>query len=77
MSTDNNFSIQIGQLLFPKKSIITILFGFLVLGIMVGILSILHIDNPTITLTDTLPLFFGTIIPIFIIISGFKKTIQS
>jgi len=77
MSTDDYFSIQIGQLIFNKKSITTILFGFLLLGIMVGILSILHIDNPKITLTETLPLFFGTIIPTLIIISGFKKTIQS
>lgn len=73
MPTDKNFSIQISQLSFNKGSIVIILLGFLLLGIMVGILSITHIDNPTTTLTDTLPLFFGIVISIYIIIKGFKK----
>ncbi|WP_171032921.1 hypothetical protein [Fodinibius saliphilus] len=77
MSTDNNFFIQIGQLLFNKESTATILLGVLLLGVMVGLLSIIHINNPDTTITETLPLFFGTVIPILIIIKGFKKAVQN
>lgn len=71
--SEESFSLQILSLNFNKRSLSYITFGCFLLGILLGVLSMIHIDNPDISLIVTTPLFWSTIIPIAIIIKGFQK----
>lgn len=68
-----SFSLQIGSLLFEKKALSYMLFGFFLLGILAGLTSIIHIDNPDISTVVTFPLLCSMIIPVIILIKGVRK----
>lgn len=67
------FSLQIGNILFNAISIAYIAFGLFVMGILVGVGSIIYIENPETPLTVTIPLLGASAASIAIIIKGIKK----
>lgn len=69
----NSFSIQIMSLKFNQKSLSYIIFGFFLLGVLMGALSITHIENPDFSAIVTMPLFWASVIPIAVIAHGIRK----
>lgn len=61
------------SLKFNQKAISRIIFGFFLLGMLIGAFSIIHIKNPTLSSVITMPLFWAAIIPIAVIASGIRK----
>lgn len=72
MNEETNF-ITIGSLSFSNKSIGFIIAGCFLLGLLAGLLSVIHIDNPGTPLWMTLPILFANIVPILIIVKGLHK----
>ena len=71
---NKSISLKIGSLIFGKKSISYILFGFFLVGILVGTYSIIHIENSTLSDSITIPLLFaGLVVPVIIISKGIRK----
>ncbi|WP_310681175.1 hypothetical protein [Aliifodinibius sp. S!AR15-10] len=70
---NNRYSVQIGSLSFSGKSIGYIISGFFLLGLLAGLLSIIHVDNPATPFWVTLPLFFANIIPVVFVVKGIRK----
>ena len=68
-----SFSLQIGALKFNQQSLLTVLSGLFLLGLLVGIACAIHIDNPGLSIAVTLPLYAAFIIPTLIIIKGIRK----
>ncbi|NGP87222.1 hypothetical protein [Fodinibius halophilus] len=70
----SSFSLQIGSLNFNSRSLGIITFAIFLMGILVGTYSIIHIDNPGISHSITVPVFFGAfIIPTLILFKGIRK----
>ncbi|HEX6981736.1 MAG TPA: hypothetical protein VF181_03150 [Balneolaceae bacterium] len=66
-------SLKIGSLQFTAESLSYIVFGFFLLGVLMGLLSIIHIDNPEVSLSVTMPLLWTAVIPMVIIGKGVRK----
>jgi hypothetical protein len=67
------FSLTIGSLKFNAKSIGIILFASLLMGILAGLYSAIHIDNPNISQAVTSPLLWAFVIPAILLIKGIRK----
>ncbi len=71
--SENSFSIRIMSLKFNQKAISHIIFGFFLLGLLIGAFSIIHIENASLSSIITMPLFWASIIPIAVIVNGIRK----
>ena len=70
---DNSFSLQIGSLLFTRASLTYITFGGFLLGVLLGLLSIIHIDSANTSSAGTTLLLWMAVIPIVIVVKGVRK----
>ena len=70
---DKSFSLQIGSLLFTPASLVYIVLGLFLLGVLMGLLSIIHIDNPNVSSAVTMLLLWMTAVPIGIVVKGALK----
>lgn len=70
---DTSFSLQIGSLLFTRASLTYIVSGVFLLGVLMGLLSIIHIDNSNVSSAVTMSLLWMTAVPIGIIGKGVGK----
>ncbi|MCW9708489.1 hypothetical protein [Fodinibius salsisoli] len=66
------FSFVIGSLKFNAKSIGIILFASLLMGILAGLYSAIHIDTPGISQAITSPILWASAIPIILLVKGIK-----
>ncbi|PEN12714.1 hypothetical protein CRI94_11845 [Longibacter salinarum] len=71
--SDNSFSLQIGPLVLKSDAIRYIVAGVFLLGVIVGLMSIIHVDSPDASSVITMPLFWASAIPIVIIFRGIRK----
>lgn len=71
--SENSFSIRIMSLKFNQKAISQVIFGFFLLGVLMGAFSIIHIGSVTFSSIIAMPLFWAAIIPIVVIVNGIRK----
>lgn len=70
---NKSFSLKIGHLIFEKKALSYMLFGFFLLGVLVGLASIIYINHPAISFAVILPLLVAMVLPAIIFSKGVRK----
>lgn len=73
MVEEEEFFLQIGSMEFNKKAIGNLLFGFFFIGLLAGVYSMVHIQNPAVPFAATLPILLGIVIPAYFITKGIRE----
>ena len=68
-----SFSLILGSLRFDSKALSIIATGLFLLGLIVGIYSIYHIENPNTSIVVMLLFFAAMVIPCRIVVKGIHK----
>ena len=68
-----SFSLILGSLKFDSKALSIIATGLFILGLIGGIYTVYHIENPNTSIVATLLFFAAMVIPGRIIVKGIHK----
>lgn len=73
MINQEHFSLQYGPLKFDKKALGNLLFGIFFIGLLAGVYSMIHFQNPSTPFAVTSPILMGLFIPVYFITKGVRK----